>query len=254
MLNQSKLLFQKKTDYGDIEIHDRHGFRCLDIDSIEQSRIQLDQPRLLVSALHRSILTSLLFTGIPDKVLLGGMGGGALARYLHVMRPAMQGHVVEIDETVAILAKRYFDFPTTQWSVHIEDFQNWRGDHYDAIIADIAEGEKTPSWLSTEKILSQLKHQLSENGVLTINLLVDDAKTFKQHLMMIRKIFEHRTLCLSVVDFKNIIVFAFNEKPDNISVTELTIRAEQLTQEWGFDLTSQLEQLLKDNPAGSGIL
>lgn len=254
MLNQTKLLFQKKTVHGNIEIHDRDGFRCLDIDSIEQSRIQLDQPSLLVSALHRSFLTSLLFTGIPDKVLLGGMGGGALARFLHVMRPTIQGYVVEIDETVAILAKRYFDFPTTQWSVHIEDFQNWRGDQYDVIIADIAEGEKTPAWLSSEKTLSQLKRQLSGNGVLTINLLVDDAKTFKNSLMMIRQIFEHRTLCLSVVDFKNIIVFAFNKKPDNISVTELTIRAEQLTQEWGFDFTSQLEQLIKDNPVGSGIL
>ena len=254
MPHQTKLLFQKKTAHGYIEIHDRDGFRCLDIDSIEQSRIQLDQPGLLVSALHRSFLTSLLFTDIPDKVLLGGMGGGALARYLHAIRPALQGHVVEIDETVTLLAKRYFDFPTTQWSVHIEDFQNWRGDQYDLIIVDIAEGEKTPEWLSAEKTLSQLKRQLSENGVLTINLLVDDAVSLKDSLKMIREIFEYRTLCLSVVNFKNIIVFAFNKKPDNVSVTELTTRAEQLTQEWGFDFTSQLEQLLKDNPEGSGIL
>jgi len=251
--NQAKLLFQKNSSEGLIEIWHEDKQRWLDIDSIEQTRINIEHPEQLASPVHRYFLACLLFIETPKKVLLGGLGGGAIARYLHNKRPEIQGNAVEINETIAKLAEDYFYFPENQWKIVVDDFRQWNNGQYDLMIVDIAEGDLTPAWLTSEKMLSQLKRHLSKRGVLAIDLLVADAPSFSQQLATIRKVFKRQTLCLGIPDHKNIIVFAFNQQPENTSLEELNDRIEKLTALWGLEFPTLLEQLVKDNPKENGI-
>jgi len=253
MAKQTTLLFQKNTVDGSVEVWNEKPLRWLSINGIEQTRIDTEHPQQLASSVHRYFLAVLLFIETPEKVLLGGLGGGALARFLHNKHPEISGDAVEINETIAQLAQDYFYFPKTQWKIIVDDFRQWKKTDYDLIIADIAEGDLTPPWLSSQKMLQQLKSQLSKHGVLIIDLLVDDAKTFTETLSEVRKVFKRQTLCLSVPEHKNIILFAFNQPPANNFIDALDQRAKSLTALWGLEYSAFVEQLKKDNPKNSGV-
>jgi len=249
----SEPLFQKHTPDGLVEVLDTPPLRSLYLDGIEQTRIDLDHPELLSSVVHRSLLACLLFIETPKTVLLGGLGGGALARFLHHRQPEMQGDAVEINETIAMLARDYFDFPGQHWQLTVADIRHWHKRAYDLMIIDIAEGEQTPDWLSSEQMLSQLQGKLSAQGVLAFDLLVDDAAVFTRALANLRKVFRRQTLCLAVPGHKNIIIFAFNQRPENCSIQALNLRAESLTALWGLEFAAFIQQLQKDNPENNGI-
>ena len=251
MLNEEQLLFQQETEGGLIEVWQKNNRRWLSIDAVEQSCIDIDQPERLLSPLHHAFLAALLFIATPNKVLLAGMGGGAFARYIHNKNSAIQGDAVEINKTITEVAKQFFDFPEANWKININNIQQWQGERYDLIVADIAEDKLTPAWLTSEIMLLQFKKQLSECGVLVINLLVSDAQSFSQSLVNIRKIFERQTLCLTVPDHKNIVVFAFNKNSECCSEASFQLHMAALDEKWGVNFNMLLEQLRCDNPADS---
>lgn len=253
MNDQAKLLFHKQTPDGLIEVWNKNSLRWLNIDAIEQTRINSEQPELLASAVHRYFLAALIFIKTPKKVLLGGLGGGALARYLYNREPEIQGDAIEIDETIAKLAQDFFYFPVQQWIITVSDLRQWNARNYDLMVIDIAEGDLTPAWLCSEKMLRQLKRQLSEHGVMVMNLLVDDARTFVESLTEIRHVFQRKTLCISVPDHKNIIIFAFNQLPPNATTAESEARIKKLTASWGLEFSVFMKQLKKDNPSDNGV-
>ena len=251
MLDQAQLLLQQETAGGLIEVWQKDSHRWLNIDAVVQSGINIDQPELLVSPLHHAFLAALLFIATPKKVLLAGMGAGAFARYIHHVNPTIRGDAVEINEAISGIAKQYFDFPDKKWKISIDNIRQWQGKYYDFILADIAEDELTPSWLTSEAMLLQLKNQLSVQGVLVINLLVNDTQSFQQALITIRKVFKRQTLCLTVPDHKNIVVFAYNNQTGVYSSADLKSQIVSLSQIWGIDFEVLFKQLKIDNPAGS---
>jgi len=246
-------LFQKVTADGLIEVLARDQQRFLYIDGIEQTRIDIQHPESLDSLLHRYLLSALLFIDTPQTVLLGGLGGGALARYLHNRMPGIVGDAIEINKTVAQLAKTFFFFPE-KWDLQITDIQQWHKRWYDLILIDIAEAALTPGWLISETMLMQWQHQLSLRGVLVIDLLVDDAQSFTEALQAIRKVFKQRTLCLTVPGHKNIVVLAFNQVPEYSTLQVLNKRVEPLIALWGVEFSAIIEQLKNDNPADTVLL
>ena len=251
---QTKLLFQQTTSKGAVEVRQYKNQRWLNIDTIEQTRIDIAHPEKLILALHQYFLTALLFMKTPENVLLGGLGGGALARFLHNKRPDINGTAFEIDKTIASLAREYFYYPKEKWVITIDDIQSCNEENFDFIIIDIAESDLTPDWLTSEKTLLRFKRQLSIKGVLAINLLLTDTHSLSETLSRTRKIFERRTLCVSVPDHRNIILFAFNHHAESDTINDLKIRAENLTNVWGVDFSTLLDQVLHDNPEGSGII
>ena len=251
MLNQEQLLFQEETAGGLIQVWQKDNHRWLNINDVVQSGINIEQPELLISPLHHSFLAALLFIKMPNKILLAGMGAGAFARYIHHINPAIQGDAVEINEIVSVIAKQYFDFPDKEWKINIDNIRLWQGKCYDYILADIAEDELTPTWLTSESMLLQLKNQLSVQGVLVMNLLVSDAQSFQQALITIRSVFKQQTLCLTVPDHKNIVVFAFNNHTKEYSSAMVKYKIAPLSQIWGIDFDMLFEQLRSDNPVGS---
>jgi hypothetical protein len=91
------------------------------------------------------------------------------------------------------------------------------------------------------------------HGVLVINLLVNDANVFSQKLAKIRKVFNRKTICASVPEHNNIVVYAFNTQPLYSSSDQLQSRVEKLSQSWGLDYSVFLEQIQQENPKGSGV-
>lgn len=254
---QEQLLFQETSKDRLIEVWQNKQHRWLSIDSVEQSRLNIESSEQIASPLDYHFLCCLLFTGTPRNILLAGLGGGTLAHYFHNKHPEINGHAIEINPLIAKLAKKYFNFPQKNWDITIGDIQfttihNNKHSHYDLIFFDIGDKKLTPKWLVSSNMLLQLKHQLSEDGCLAINLLVTNAASFSQKLTIIRKIFDRQTLCLSIPDHDNIIVFAFNKKSIYHSTDELQARIKKLSTHWKIDYLALLRRIQKENPEGSG--
>jgi len=252
-LKKEQRLHKQKTDRGLVEVWQKNNRRWLTIDAIEQSSIDVERPDVLSSPVHQAFMAALLFVDTPKKILLAGMGGGVFARYIHHVNPSIQGDAVEISEEVAILAKQHFYYPKKNWTVNLADIKNWQSKNYDLIIADVADVDVTPSWLTSSVMLQKLKGQLSKQGVLVINLLVPvgDVHAFTGALVNVRKIFNRQTVCLSVLNHKNIVIIAFNhpliDSLKHLSVSRIAI----LSERWGVDFNALLKQIKRDNPEES---
>ncbi|HSG93068.1 MAG TPA: hypothetical protein VK999_05090, partial [Methylotenera sp.] len=151
-------------------------------------------------------------------------------------------------------ARHYFEFPKS-WPIHIEDIRQFIRQPqagYDVILLDIAVAQTTPEWILNADFLQQCRNQLTAKGHLALNLLVDDAAGFLAALKLIRQVFARRTVCLSLENHRNIVVFAFNDAPEFLPpLTDQ--RLQSLMQHWPIELDEFYQRMQKENPAGSGI-
>ena len=95
-----------------IEIVEEDGVRVLQIGgNAIQSAMRLDAPDRIELDYVRAMMAFLLFRPNPRDVLLVGLGGGSMARFIHQRMPKTRVSVVEIDPGVVTVARRYFHFP-----------------------------------------------------------------------------------------------------------------------------------------------
>lgn len=146
-----------------------------------QSRIDLSAPQTLVSPYARSMFASYLYQPQPRCVLIVGLGGGAMVRFLTHHEPQAQIDAVEIDPAVVRLADEYFGVRTGgNVRVHTADafqFVETTGDRYDLILMDAflrpsADTDTTgvPTRLKTLDFLRRLKQTLAPGGVIAFNV------------------------------------------------------------------------------------
>lgn len=240
-----------------IRVWQQNNRRWLDFDDgLIQSEIILNHPEILPLPLNRAMLAGMIFEPPPKRVLLAGTGGGATARYFAYRFPNVKGDAIEKSATIAGVAKEYFDFPLVDtWQIVIEnivDYVQHCQQRYDLILIDIAVDQKTPEWLLERQFLQQCRSLLTASGQVVINLLVEDANEFMHHLSTLRAVFERRTVCLSMPNYRNTVILGFNHDPI-FSVNDVAIRADKLEIEWGLEFKLFYQQMLKDNPDNSGI-
>ena len=242
-----------------ITVHDDGALRLLEFgDDGIQSIIDRHRPRDLVSPVSQAMLAALLFTPAPEHFLLLGMGGGAIARYLSHRHPHCQGDAVELSPAIAAIAQQFFEFPEHNWQIHQADVRDFisaknASKLYDYIVLDIAERQHTPHWLTEIAFLYHCRERLSLHGVLCINLAPGDANEFMRQLSNIRLAFDTRTLCLSVPGHRNVLIFAFAQRPDFGDIGQLRQRADALFQHWELPFNDCLDRMIRENPIDSGV-
>ncbi|MDT8370398.1 MAG: methyltransferase [Gammaproteobacteria bacterium] len=250
------LIFSQQTADKNIRVWQQDERRWLDFaDGLIQSEITLGKPDILPLVLNRAMLAGMLFVGPPKRILLAGTGGGAMARYVADRFPDVIGDAVEISETIVELAKDYFEFPFNNWQLITTDNVDYVQDcqqKYDLIVIDIAVDQKTPTWLIKQSFLQHCRSLLTTRGHIAFNLLVDNADSFMHSLAVLRKVFERRTLCLSLPNYRNIVVMGFKNKPSFLD-DDIGSKLAELEMAWGIEFTQFYQQMLKDNPKNSGV-
>lgn len=146
-----------------------------------QSRINLAAPHTLVSPYARSMFASYLYQPHPRRVLIVGLGGGAMVRFLTHHEPQVQIDAVEIDPVVVRLADEYFGVRSGgNVRVHTADavaFVESTTDRYDLILMDAflrpssdTDATGVPAGLKTLAFLGRLKQALAPGGVVAFNV------------------------------------------------------------------------------------
>lgn len=248
-MTSARCIYREENDDTRLEIWDEGDLRSLWFDDvILQTQIHLHDPAVLPNPVNRAMLAHLMFEPPLRRVMLAGCGGGAIARWLHERMPDVVGDAVELSDTVARLAREYFDFPPAQHS-------NWRlliGDvrehlvhsdaHYDFILVDLEKDQATPTWLTSPGFLTGCRDHLSPQGTLTLNLIVDDAAAVSAALFAIRSVFGTGILLLDDPDHDNLLVIAFAA---DTPPTPDTDRLIQLGLRWGINFQALAERITR---------
>lgn len=148
---------------------------------VVQSRVNLTSPHLLVAPYARTMFASYLYQPDPQRVLIVGLGGGAMVRFLAHYEPDAHIDAVEIDPAVVRLAGEYFGVRSGgNVRVHTADavaFVEATTDRYDMILMDAflrpsddTDATGVPTRLKTLAFLGRLKQALAPGGVIAFNV------------------------------------------------------------------------------------
>jgi spermidine synthase len=252
-----KKLFSRR-DAG-IQIVEEDGVRYLHVggDAI-QSGIRIDEPDRLELDYIRAMMAFLLFCPKPREVLMVGLGGGSMARFVHQRMSQTRVSVVEINPEVVQIARKYFHFPEDdeRLEVIIDDGANIvprRAASADVLVVDGFEDGKTADALCTQEFYDAAFAALREGGVMVANFMAD-ARTLSGCCERIEKSFGRYPTLLMAEDKDNLIAFAVRGGPKRISWDELKARALSANVRYGLQLQKSFPSLRRRNPSENGCL
>ncbi len=242
------IIHETRSDYSHIRVRERGRTRSLifvEKGAVEQrqSAIDLTHPEQLELAYNNTFFASFLFKHPQKRVLIVGLGGGGMVRFLNHHFPDTQVEAVEIDPAVIRVAAEYFETrPSARTTIHQADaFVFLEKDHgpYDAIYMDAflkpapdSGLETLTNRLKTIDFLAGLHRQIHPDGVVAFNL-IKGAST-DGDLQAIRTAFP-AVYVFHVPKTLNLVAIATRSE-ETVSLGELEARAESLDESLTLDL------------------
>ena len=236
-----------------VYMSERHGVRSLHIGSdTVQSSMRLARPNELELSYTRSMMGCLLFVPPPAKVLMIGLGGGSLAKFIFHRLPGTAVQAVEVNPRVVAISRQYFHVPPDdqRFEVLVADgAEHVRRDDVsaDVLLVDGYEGNAHVEELASPEFYSACRQRLAPGGVMVVNLWGGD-KLFYTLVKRIEDAFSAGTLCLPAERPGNVVVFGFERKPGALAWAALESRARDLEAEYGLEFAKFVESLRKMNP------
>lgn len=220
-----------------------------------QSSMLLTDPNKLDLEYSHAMMCSLLYQPSPKKVLLVGLGGGSLVKFLLESCPEVEIDVAEINTEVINVAWEYFFMPRSD-RLHIanapgEDVVAERldaGDRYDLILLDAFDDDGPARALLDEQFLGRCQMLLSKSGVFSMNLWNRPVDNFPHIYHKIASLFGKGTQKLLLTQANtNAIVFGLNKPVRANNLMKLKPVARELSQRTGINFVRLLRQLYWQN-------
>ncbi|MCW8826064.1 MAG: fused MFS/spermidine synthase [Gammaproteobacteria bacterium] len=209
-----KRLHSTRDEHGLIEVIENRNERSLHFGSpAKQSSYLLNDPNYLHLSYTRAMLTSLIFQPKPRKILIVGLGGGSLVKFLLNHLPDCEIDVVELRGEVYQTARQYFHLPDDlRLTVHINDIRHHiqqlrssHSNHYDLILVDAFVNDGLSDSVVGNQFFSAVFNFLKPKGILSMNLWHDDQNTSKWVMETINATFGNRAMKISLDDKENVI-------------------------------------------------
>ena len=170
-----RVLFRQDSQYHRITVTEADNVRHLRFDATNQSAIDLTDGYTSTIAYPNYMDLALAANPDAKRVLVLGLGGGAVTKRWWRDYPDMTIDSVEIDPTVIDVSQRYFGLPEdVRLRVFNQDarrFVQGSTDTYDIVIVDCYYAESLPFHLSTQEFLGEVKARMAPDGVLVYNVI-----------------------------------------------------------------------------------
>lgn len=180
-----------------------------------QSCMRLDDPDDLVLDYTRAMMGALLFEPAPKAVLMVGLGGGSMLKYLHKHLPEADLTTVEISQAVIDLRDDFHLPPDSARSRIVcadgAEFVRHAPRHYDLILVDAFDGSGIPAPLCTPGFYRQVRQALTPAGMMVANVQAETTQS-RQIRQRIGKAFDSQRIAIESDEGGNDIVMAFNER------------------------------------------
>ena len=253
----STLIFQTQDQNGGIDVRDADGIRSLHFNSDpQQSAMDLGRPDHLHLAYAQAMMSWLLFEDIKDEdVLLIGLGGGSIAKFLLQQVPMCRVEAVEYRPAVVEIAHGYFGLPDDhRLNVVIEDGARYVYErlgmlqgHYRIILLDAFDATGMAPALCCAEFFAACKHLLKKDGILVVDLW-NTTDQFMQLISWIGSLFNAKLLFLPVNGMINVIGLFFHEATPLYSLKSLKKRAIVLEKKHHLPFKQFLKDLQQSNP------
>jgi spermidine synthase len=235
-----------------IEIVEEDGVRVLQIGgNAIQSAMRLDAPGAIELDYVRAMMAFLLFRPEPRELLMLGLGGGSMARFVHERMPGARVTVVEINPGVVTVARKYFQFPEEDERLRIVIGEGAaavaeRPASCDVLAVDgFVNGKVAPS-LCTPAFYEAAFAALRPQGVMVANFMADDGK-LERHCARIEKAFGRPPVLLLAEEQDNLIAFAFRGCPSRFAWAQLRASARRAKARFGLRFEESLASLKQRN-------
>jgi spermidine synthase len=189
----------------------------------------------------------MLFRDVPGNILMIGLGGGSVAKFVYHKLPSVRTHVVEINPQVVAAARSHFFLPESdsRFQVEIADGVDYVSDHSascDVLMVDGYDDRSLVEELASQTFYDDCAAALADDGVLVVNLWSSD-KLFDVYLKRIEASFNGLVVCMTTARLSNVIVFGFKRSPGNPRWQDLKERAKQLEAEYGLEFLDFVDAL-----------
>jgi spermidine synthase len=233
-------LLRKVLGGDNVEVSESAGVRSLHLggDAI-QSAMRLSAPDKLELHYTQAMLACLLFRPEPRDMLMIGLGGGSIAKYVRSTLPAVRMTVVEISAKVVAAARSFFDLPADDETLRVvvQDGAKYvaaivgaragKAARVDILLLDGFDDGAQAKPLCTAAFYQHAHDALREDGMLVVNFMAEDPK-LDLYRSRIADTFNGRVVCMHAMDHVNVIVFAFRGDDTRIAWETLRKRARQL--------------------------
>lgn len=237
----------------EVHVSEKAGIRYLHLGSdTVQSAMRLGVPHELVLSYTRAMMGFLLFHPEPRHVLMIGLGGGSLAKYVLHTFPSASVTVVENNPRVIAAAHAQFMVPRDdpRLSVLLGDGVSHVRAYpgcCDVLMVDGFDAQSQVEALATEDFYDQCRLALEPGGVLSVNLWSSDSR-FDTFLQRIERVFSGQVVCLPAERKGNVAVFAIRGRVPVTRWDRLRERARALEPATGLELLQFVGRLAELNP------
>ena len=178
---EDQVVYEVRSQYQLITVRDTaNGYRQLIFDGkfdgtdAIQSEMNLANHEELTLSYARHIMTALPVVSTIRRILIVGLGGACMQRYLYKLLPDATIETAELDPEIRSVAAKYFFFKEdNRQIVHLGDgrtFLETSKTKYDIIFLDAFSALSIPYRLATQEFLHIVRDHLSEGGVVCANL------------------------------------------------------------------------------------
>jgi spermidine synthase len=233
-------------DYPDV------GRRCLHFSKTRgiQSSMILAEPDALDFQYCKSMMAAMALHPAPKNILLIGLGGASIPKYIQKQYPDVKLDIVEIDPDVVKVCQDWFEFkPSANTRVITMDGRMYlkrTTDTYDLILLDAYAGDRVPFHLTTQEFIALVKSRLKTGGVVASNLWEHSINRFYYaELRTYQLAFPQVYVCQSG-NSGNVIVFGSTDEK-GVTAEEWAKRAEALAKDrkLGYDLPALIRDEYK---------
>jgi spermidine synthase len=238
-------------DESGIQLSEQGGVRVLHLgNSMVQSAMRLAAPNDLELIYTRCMMGFLLFHPHPENILMIGLGGGSLAKFVYHRLPQTKTTVIEINPQIVATARNNFFVPADDEYLQVVVAEG--GDYIannpasaDVLMIDGFDGNCQVPSLCSQDFYNRAREALNKKGVLVVNLLSRD-KGLQDYLRRIENSFGGHVITMAAEVRGNLIAFAFKHNPGRPDWEELRERANKLETEFSLPFPEYLKKLRRN--------
>lgn len=248
-----QLVFSAADGDGPVQVVDEGPLRTLHFGSAaRQSTMFVRRPWELALAYSQRMVLPLLFVAPVRAVLVLGLGGGSLPKFLLHALPECRVDAVEKRPLVIRVAREYFQVPEDPRLRLLEDraerFVTATDQRYDLVLIDLHDREGMAEAVGTADFLANCRDLLTTGGGLAINLWTGARATLLRRLeQLLEEAFPGRVLHLPVPRKQNTVALALTGPFPRPGEPALTRRAATLEASLGVPFTAMLTELARHN-------
>lgn len=237
---------------GPIEVVESHGVRSLHFGSAaRQSAMALANPDHIELPYLRAMLVGLIMVPAPARILILGLGGGSLPRFLLQQYPETVIEVVELRAALVDVARDYFGLPDCAGLIiriadggeYLQQRLTEGNGRYDLILVDVFDDQGLAPMVMRHDFFTALASLVNIGGVVGVNLWSGHAESFRAVMRLLKLYFPNGAYSLPVMGRGNVVGLGLEATLCTPRLKVCLGRAQTLERRTGIEFSRLVQRL-----------